>query len=66
VDRFGAGRVVPAEVVEALTRAAGELLGDAEALEAARTGARAAREALTWDSSAHAHLELYRSVTSTS
>ena len=62
VERFGAGRVVPAGDVEALTRAAGELLGDAEALEAARAGARAARDALTWDASATAHLELYGSI----
>ena len=63
VERFGAGRVVPAGDVEALTAAAGELLGDREALEAARAGARAARDALTWDASAAAHLALYRSVT---
>jgi glycosyltransferase involved in cell wall biosynthesis len=62
VERFGAGRVVPAGDVDALTRAAGELLGDREALEAARAGARAAREALTWDASAEAHLALYRSL----
>ena len=66
VERFGAGRVVPAGDVEALTRAAGDLLGDPEALEAARAGARAARDALTWDASATAHLELYRSLTSSS
>jgi glycosyltransferase involved in cell wall biosynthesis len=62
VERFAAGRVVPAGDVEALTRAAGELLADADALEAARAGARAARDALTWDASAAAHLALYRSV----
>ena len=62
VERFGAGRVVPAGDVEALTRATGELLGDRDALEAARAGARAARDALTWDASAAAHLELYGSI----
>jgi hypothetical protein len=37
-----------------------ELLGDAGALAEARAGAARAREALTWDASAAAHLELYR------
>jgi len=60
VRAYGAGRVVPAGDVEALTAAAGELLGDREALEEARAGARRAREELTWDASAAAHLELYR------
>jgi glycosyltransferase involved in cell wall biosynthesis len=59
VERFGAGRVVPAGDVEALAAAARELLEDAEALEKARAGARRAREELTWDASARAHLELY-------
>jgi glycosyltransferase involved in cell wall biosynthesis len=34
--------------------------GDAGALAEARAGAARAREALTWDASAAAHLELYR------
>jgi glycosyltransferase involved in cell wall biosynthesis len=59
ITRFHAGRVVPAGDVEALAAAARELLEDAEALEAARAGARRAREELTWDASARAHLELY-------
>ena len=59
VRRFGAGRVVPAGDVEALTAAAEELLGDAEALEAARSGARRARAELTWERAAEAHLALY-------
>ena len=62
VSRFGAGRVVPAGDVGALADAAGALLDDAEALEAARDGARRARDALTWDASAAAHLELYREI----
>ena len=33
---------------------------DRDALEAARAGARRAREELTWDAAAAAHLELYR------
>jgi glycosyltransferase involved in cell wall biosynthesis len=60
VRRYGAGRVVPAGDVEALAAAARELLGDPAALEAARAGARLAREELTWDRAAAAHLELYR------
>jgi glycosyltransferase involved in cell wall biosynthesis len=60
IRAFGAGRVVPAGDVEALAAAAAELLGDRNALEAARAGARRARETLTWDAAAQAHLELYR------
>ena len=60
VARFGAGRVVPPGDVEALAAAARELLEDPDALEAARAGARLARETLTWDASAEAHFELYR------
>jgi rhamnosyl/mannosyltransferase len=59
VRRFGAGRVVPAGDVEALAAAARELLDDPAALDAARRGARKARDELTWDASARAHLELY-------
>jgi glycosyltransferase involved in cell wall biosynthesis len=60
IERFGAGRVVPAGDVEALAAAARELLEDRDALEAARAGARRARETLTWDAAAAAHLQLYR------
>jgi glycosyltransferase involved in cell wall biosynthesis len=60
VGGFGAGRVVRAGDVEALTRALAELLDDDAALEAARAGAERAREELTWDAAAAAHLELYR------
>ena len=63
VRAFGAGRVVPSGDVEALAAAARELLGDREALEGARAGARRARAALTWDAAAAAHLELYGEVT---
>jgi glycosyltransferase involved in cell wall biosynthesis len=59
VRRFGAGRVVSAGDVDALADAARELLDDPAALEAARDGARRAREELTWDASARAHLDLY-------
>jgi glycosyltransferase involved in cell wall biosynthesis len=60
IEEFGAGRVVPAGDVEALSAAARELLEDTTALESARAGARRARESLTWDASAAAHIELYR------
>jgi glycogen(starch) synthase len=63
VREFGAGRVVAGNDVEGLTAAIEELLGDPDALGAARAGARRAREALTWDGSAAAHLNLYRELT---
>jgi glycosyltransferase involved in cell wall biosynthesis len=59
VRRFGAGRVVPAGDVAAMAAAARELLDDHDALEAARAGARRARDELTWDAAAQAHLALY-------
>jgi glycosyltransferase involved in cell wall biosynthesis len=60
IERFGAGRVVAPGDVDALVTAVRELLEDTDALEAARAGARRARETLTWDAAAEAHLELYR------
>ena len=60
VRRFEAGRVVPAGDVEALAAATRELLESPSALDAARAGARRARESLTWDAAAAAHLDLYR------
>jgi len=62
VRQYEAGRVVPAGDIEALAAAAEELLGNAEVLEHARAGARRARQELTWDASAAAHLELYREI----
>jgi glycosyltransferase involved in cell wall biosynthesis len=59
IARYGAGRVVPAGDVEALTDAARELLGDPAALAAARAGAERARSELTWDAAAAKHLALY-------
>jgi glycosyltransferase involved in cell wall biosynthesis len=59
IRQFGAGRVVPAGDVEAFTAAVRELLDDRDALAAARSGARQARESLTWDAAAAAHLALY-------
>jgi glycosyltransferase involved in cell wall biosynthesis len=57
VREFGAGRVVPAGDVDALTEALRDVLADPAA---ARAGAERARQALTWDASAAKHLELYR------
>lgn len=59
VGRFGAGAVVPAGDVDAMSVALRRLIGDADALAAARQGAERARSDLTWDASAAAHLELY-------
>jgi glycosyltransferase involved in cell wall biosynthesis len=60
VRRFGAGRVVPAGDVDALTDAVRELLDDPHALERARSGAERARAELTWEAAGQAHLDLYK------
>jgi glycosyltransferase involved in cell wall biosynthesis len=60
VRTFGAGRVVPAGDVDALTDAVRGLLDDGAALAEARAGAERARRELTWDAAAAQHLELYR------
>ena len=44
----------------AMSAALARLLGDADALAVARAGAERARDELTWDASAAAHVELYR------
>jgi len=62
VRRFGAGRVVAAGDLDALATAIHELLADTEALAEARAGALRAREELTWDASARAHLALYEEI----
>jgi glycosyltransferase involved in cell wall biosynthesis len=62
VSRYGAGVVVPAGDVAALTDATRTLLDDREALERARAGADRARRELTWDAAARAHLDLYQSL----
>jgi glycosyltransferase involved in cell wall biosynthesis len=62
VRRFGAGRVVPPGDVDALAAAVHELLSDPGALEEARAGARSAREHLTWDAAARAHLAIYEEI----
>jgi glycosyltransferase involved in cell wall biosynthesis len=50
---------VPAGDVEALAAALADVLADPGP---ARAGALRAREALTWDAAAHAHLELYAEI----
>jgi len=60
VGRFGAGSVVPAGDVDAMAASLEHLLQDENALAAARQGAEKARAELTWESSAAAHLQLYR------
>jgi glycosyltransferase involved in cell wall biosynthesis len=60
VGRFGAGAVVEPGDSGGMGLAIQSLLGDAEALAAARRGAETARDELTWEASAAAHLDLYR------
>ncbi len=62
VGAFGAGAVVPPGDVEAMAEALRRITADPEALAAARQGAERAREELTWDASAAAHLDLYREI----
>jgi glycosyltransferase involved in cell wall biosynthesis len=62
VGRFGAGAVVPPTDVDAMSAALERLLGDTDALAAARHGAEQARAELTWDSSAAAHVDLYKEI----
>ena len=57
IERYGAGRVVPAGDVHALTEAVREVLADPGP---ARAGADRARAELTWGAAAAAHLGLYR------
>lgn len=63
VGRFEAGVVIAPGDVAGMAAALERLLGDAEALEAARRGAERARDELTWDASAAAHLDAYRELT---
>jgi glycosyltransferase involved in cell wall biosynthesis len=63
IRQYGAGRVVQAGDVDGLAAAARELLDDPGELEAARAGARCARDSLTWDAAAAAHLALYEELT---
>jgi len=60
VRAFGAGRVVSPDDVDGLADAIRDLLRDPGALGEARAGALRARDELTWDAAAAAHLDLYR------
>ena len=62
VRDYGAGRVVPRDDPAALARACVELLEDPEALASVAAGARAARDALTWDAAAAQHERVYETV----
>ncbi len=62
VARFGAGAVVEPGDVGGMALALEQILGDQDALAAARKGAEDAREELTWTAAAGAHLELYREI----
>lgn len=62
VREYGAGRVVAPDDVDGLAAALRELLDDPDALAEARAGTERARRELTWEASAQAHLELYRSL----
>jgi glycosyltransferase involved in cell wall biosynthesis len=62
VGRFGAGAVVTAGDTDAMSHELRRLLDDADALAAARAGAERARDELTWDASATAHLALYSEI----
>ena len=60
VRRFAAGRVVTGGDLDALCEAVAGLLESPAALEEARAGARRARDELTWEAAAAAHLDVYR------
>ena len=53
---------MPAGDVAALALAVRELLSDTEQLEQARAVARAARDELTWDAAAAAHLAVHEEI----
>jgi glycosyltransferase involved in cell wall biosynthesis len=59
VRSYGAGAVVAAGDVDALTAAVETLFSDSDALARARAGAERARSELTWDAAAAQHLALY-------
>ena len=63
VGRFGAGAVVEPGDTAAMSRSLALLLQDPDALATARAGAERARDELTWEASAAAHLGLYRMLT---
>ena len=63
VGRFGAGAVVEPGDTGAMSAALARLLHDPGELATARAGAERARDELTWEASAAAHLDLYRGLT---
>jgi len=63
VGRFGAGGVVEPGDTGAMSAALARLLHDPGELATARAGAERARDELTWEASAAAHLDLYRGLT---
>jgi glycosyltransferase involved in cell wall biosynthesis len=59
VGQYGAGAVVEPGDVGGMSLALQALLDDPDLLDAARRGAERARDELTWEASAAAHLDLY-------
>jgi glycosyltransferase involved in cell wall biosynthesis len=53
---------VPPGDTAAMSAALARLIGDDGALATARAGAERARDELTWEASASAHLDLYREI----
>ena len=60
VGRYGAGAVVEPGDVGGMSLALQGLLEDPDVLAAARRGAERARQELTWEAAAAAHLDVYR------
>jgi len=63
VGHFGAGVVIEPGDTAAMSASLARLLHDPGELATARAGAERARDELTWDASAAAHLDLYRELT---
>lgn len=63
VGGYGAGEVVPPLAVDDLAQACVRLLGNPEQLHSAYEGTLRAASALTWETSARRHLEVYARLT---